>query len=102
MSEHFFLKIANHHARQSHEPTVVDSETANLYIGYFENSYGEQWVYTLDRDTGRAILRGGDVGWNNAFDVTDGPAAELMLGKEELLWLQACLHASWPQRTSTD
>ena len=84
------LKIANHHTAACGDPPIVDSIAENCYLGYFENPYGEQWIFTLDRRTGKATLRGGDVGWNTKFDVTDGAVADLILGREEQLWLQAC------------
>jgi hypothetical protein len=91
------LRIRNHHIPASGDPPIVDGEAGNNYIGYFENPYGEQWVFTFDRETGTAILRGGDVGWNEQFDVTDGNTGDLILGREEQLWLQACLLASQQQ-----
>lgn len=84
------LKIANHHAAACGDPPIVDGSVENCYVGYFENSYGEQWIFKLDRGTGKATLRGGDVGWNTTFDVTNGTVADLILGREEQLWLQAC------------
>ena len=84
------LKIANHHAAACGDPPIIDASADNCYVGYFENPYGEQWIFTLDRATGKATLRGGDVGWNMQFDVTNGTVADLTLGHEEQLWLQAC------------
>ena len=55
------LKIRNHHVPACGDPPIVDDEDENCYIGYFENPFGEQWVFTLDRRSGRAVLRGGDV-----------------------------------------
>jgi len=95
------LKIRNHHIPESGDPPIVDSESGNHYIGYFENPFGEQWIFTFDRDTGSAMLRGGDVGWNEQFDVTNGTLGDLILGQEEQLWLQACLLASQQQKTTT-
>ena len=76
---------------------VLFPRAENCYVGYFENPYGEQWIFTLDRVTGKATLRGGDVGWNTKFDVTNGSVADLILGKEEQLWLQACWSAAQKQ-----
>ncbi len=88
------LTIRNHHAVCSGDPPIVDDSKANQYIGYFENLFGEQWVFTRDRSTGVAILRGGDIGWNTQFDVTDGHTGKLMLNPSEALWLESCLAAS--------
>ena len=91
------LKIANHHAAACGDPPIIDASADNCYVGYFENPYGEQWIFTLDRATGKATLRGGDVGWNMQFDVTNGTVADLTLGHEEQLWLQACWSAARKQ-----
>ena len=66
-------------------------------MGYFENPHGEQWIFTMNRQAGKATLQGGDVGWNTQFDVTNGSAADLILGREEQLWLDACWSAARKQ-----
>ena len=94
------LKIANHHTASCGDPPIIDGNAENCYVGYFENPHGEQWVFTLDRVTGKAALQGGDVGWNTKFDVTNGSVADLILGHEEQLWLQACWSAARQQVVS--
>ena len=47
------LKIANHHTAACGDPPIVDGSAENCYVGYFENPYGEQWIFTLDRGTGK-------------------------------------------------
>ena len=88
------LTICNNHTDACGDPPVVTSEAGNQYIGYFEGPFGEQWMFTLDRESGRAVLRGGDVGWNTEYEVLDGRVAGLILGKDEVLWLQACWSAA--------
>lgn len=88
------LRIRNHHSVSCGDPPIVASDTTTGYIGYFENRHGEQWIFTLDRKTGTATLRGGDVGWNSEFRVVDGKVTDLILGKDEQLWLAACWMAS--------
>ena len=75
-------------------PSSVNRDETRLYIGYFENDHGEQWFFTRDRKTGIATLRGGDIGWNTAIDVTKGTSTEWVLNQSEFAWLQACLAAS--------
>jgi len=84
------LSIRNHHVASCGDPPIVNGDSGNCYLGYFENPFGEQWIFTMDRDTGKAVLRGGDVGWNTSFEVLDGQVADLILGNEERLWLQTC------------
>ena len=79
------------------DPPIVNGSAENCYVGYFENPHGEKWVFILDPGTGKATLRGGDVGWNTQFDVTNGAAADLILGREEQLWLQACWSSAQKQ-----
>ncbi len=84
------LRIRNVHVSGSGDPPIVTNDDANLYVGYFENPFGEQWIFTYDRKTHSAELRGGDVGWNTINTVVDGKVADLILGTEEATWLQAC------------
>jgi len=49
-----------------------------------------------DPDTGKGELRGGDVDWNNVFEVLNGRVPDLILGASEQKWLEAC----WESATS--
>lgn len=44
------LKISNHHVMSSGDPPIVDDSEPKQYIGYFENSCGEQWIFSRDRE----------------------------------------------------
>jgi len=88
------LKISNHHIAGSGDPPIIDDCNRDHYIGYFENLFGEQWIFTRDRKTSVATLRGGDIGWNELIDVTEGSSPKLMLNATEQQWLQSCLTAS--------
>ncbi len=94
MSAEPILTIYNRHTVACGTPPAVSNESPDLYIGYFENVYGEQWIFTFDRRTRQASLRGGDVGWANAHVVRDGRVDGLILAPEEAAWLQACSSAS--------
>jgi hypothetical protein len=70
------LSIRNHHAPTCGDPPIVNSDDPNVYIGYFENEHGEQWIFTGDRTTRRVELCGGDAGWTKTYAVThDGVEA---------------------------
>ena len=84
------LQIRNRHAVACGDPPIVNGDDPDLYIGYFENPHGEQWVFTHHRKTKKAELLGGDVGWNTRNEVTDGMVRGLVLGVEESKWLAAC------------
>jgi hypothetical protein len=87
------LSIINKHIKESGDPPFTNNDDENIYIGYFENPYGEQWVFTYNRQTKNAVLRGGDVGWAAQFNLVDGAATGLVLGQAESLWLAACWYA---------
>lgn len=87
------LKIRNHHSPTCGDPPIVNGDDPALYIGYFENPFGEQWIFTYDRKTKKGLLRGGDAGWNTALDV-EGDTPAVVLGPEESQWLKACWRAA--------
>ncbi len=84
------LRIRNHHIPGCGDPPIVTGDDPALYIGYFENPHGEQWIFTYHRETGKAELRGGDAGWNSAHEVQDGSVRGLVLDTAERAWLMAC------------
>jgi hypothetical protein len=88
------LRIGNHHASGCGDPPIVNSDDPDLYIGYFENPDGDQWVFTFHRTSRKAELRGGDIGWNEIKTVENGRVADLILGEQERAWLQACWRAA--------
>ncbi len=87
------LRIRNHHALECGDPPIVNSDDPNLYVGYFEKPFGEQWIFTYNRETAAAELRGGDIGWNTAIPVRGGVAQDLILDSAEKTWLGACWEA---------
>jgi hypothetical protein len=89
-----FFVIRNNHSPDCGEPPTIGNDPPGKYLGYFENAYGEQWVFVYDQATGAAELRGGDAGWENSFPVEDGRVAGLVLNKHEVQWLQACWAAA--------
>lgn len=88
------LSIRNHHAVACGDPPIIVDDDPEVYIGYFANPFGEQWVFVYDRKTRQANLRGGDVGWNDLHEVRDGTVPGLILGREESMWLAACWSAA--------
>jgi hypothetical protein len=88
------LQIGNRHVVDSGDPPIVNSDDPDVYIGYFENLYGEQWIFTFHRGTRKAELRGGDIGWNSIQTANDGVVDDLILNPEEAMWLRACWEAA--------
>ena len=84
------LKIRNRHSGSCNDPPIVASDEEHSYISYFENRHGEQWIFTVDRKTRAATLRGGDAGWNSQLHVVDGAVPGVVLLADEQHWLRAC------------
>jgi hypothetical protein len=55
-----------------------------LYFGYFENRYGEQFVFTFDRAAGTGTISGGDLGWDNPKAFTPGLLGEALRSTQNL------------------
>jgi hypothetical protein len=88
------LTIPNHHTDDCGDPPHIVDDDPDVYIGYFANPYGEQWVFLYNRTSRQASLRGGDAGWDEVHEVRDGVAAGLILSRDEALWLAACWSAA--------
>ena len=88
------LTIYNRHAAACGIPPAVSTEAADLYIGYFENRHGEQSIFSFNRTTREASLRGGDAAWARAHPVCDRRVDGLTLTPAEAAWLQACWSAT--------
>jgi len=86
-------------------PTDVDiARTGQRYVGFFENSHGEQLVYVHERDSEPALYHG-DIEWRPitatmpTYARSHGIAHwqisdELIVDDAEALWLAGCLAAS--------
>jgi hypothetical protein len=53
-------------------PRLRNIDNPGLYYGYFENRYGEQFLFTFDRATKTGTVSGGDLGWNDPKAFTLG------------------------------
>lgn len=60
------FQIANRHIAECGQPSPLpaDFETGPYYRAYFENAYGEQWIFWFNRETQELCLLGGDLGWD--------------------------------------
>ena len=122
-----FAAYNTHHERCGAPPRLRSTDNPGLYYGYFENRYGEQFVFTFDRATGAGTVSDGDLGWGDpraftrglldeALRSTQDLAAQVvgsdarsklpvidaalalgrltgLTGKDEVIWLRACLGA---------
>jgi len=53
------LQTRNHHTVTCGDPPTIYDDDPNMYIGYFENAFGEQWVFSFDRATREATTSAG-------------------------------------------
>jgi hypothetical protein len=124
-----FVARNNHDERCGPPTRLRNTDNPGLYYGYFENRYGEQFVFTFDRETKTGTVSGGDLGWgepksftlallDEALRSTKNIAAQIvwgerdealkppmidaalalgrltgLTGKDEVIWLRACLEA---------
>ena len=89
MDREFFI-MKNKHGENCGIPPVIINEKSNEYFSYYDNEFGEQWVFIFNRETKMAELLGGDVGWDNVFQVKNGNVAEFILSQNEKEWLGVC------------
>lgn len=77
------------HANNAHflpefgNPPGITREPGGPRCLYFDDLAGEQWVVTVDPQTGRGEVRSGDCGWNVKFDLIDGGVEGLLIGHRE-------------------
>ena len=65
------LQIRNHHSLACGDPPIINGDDPKVYVGYFENALGEQWVFSFHKAIGIGELRGGDIGWNIVHGLPD-------------------------------
>jgi len=64
------------------------------YVGYFENAYGEQWVFVGDCKTGEAVIHGGDVDWEEYKVSRENVIPSgIILNDAETHWIISCFMA---------
>ena len=84
-----FLSVSNRHAAAA--PAI--EERPGRYLGYFENKFGEQFVFVHADGELDAVVFGGDVDWEprrvrDAGGLPD--VGDLVLNEEERAFLAAC------------
>ncbi|MEM1121537.1 MAG: hypothetical protein AAGJ18_13895, partial [Bacteroidota bacterium] len=81
--------IDNNHIADSGKIPKLDTE--GKYKGYYENMHGEQFIFLGDQKTGKAIVRGGDFGWETEIEIFTGmQGGKWIFSNEEILWISHC------------
>ena len=65
-----FAAHNNHDPRCGRPPRLRNTADPGLYFGYYENRYGEQFVFRFDRATGTGTVWGGDLDWDEPRSFT--------------------------------
>jgi hypothetical protein len=79
-----FAAHNNHDPRCGAPPRLRTTDNPGLYYGYFENRYGEEFVFTFDRTTGTGTVSGGDLGWGDPKPFTLGLLDEALRSTQDL------------------
>jgi hypothetical protein len=90
------FSVENNHSADCGTPPSINNDDRNVYIGYFQNEHGEQWVFTFDIEKRVGELRGGDASWKPlaVMGVGGGPHVDMTLNEPEKTWLEACWKAA--------
>src|SRR5436305_13810330 len=76
--ELIFAAHNTHYQRCGAPPRLRNTDNPGLYYGYFENRFGEQFVFTFDRATETGTVSGGDLGWGDPKSFTLGLLGEAL------------------------
>lgn len=74
----FFAAHNNHGERCGRPPRLRNTNNPGLYHGYFENRYGEQFIFVFGRTTKTGRVSGGDLGWGDPRSFTLGQLGEVV------------------------
>jgi hypothetical protein len=83
-AELVFAAHNNHDLSCGRPPRLRNTADPGLYHGYFENRYGEQFIFTFDRATGAGTVWGGDLGWGEPKAFTRGLLDEALRSTQDL------------------
>lgn len=91
------FSVSNHHVPDCGTPPLINGDDTGRYHGYYENEFGEQFLFVYDRVTREAWLYGGDISWETPRKVDRGRVLSLVLSTKENTWLHLC----WETATGT-
>lgn len=81
--------IENNHIDSSGKIPEIDKK--NKYIGYYENEHREQFFFIGDYETKKAVIRGGDFGWEKEIEIYLGMSKfDLIFSNSEIIWISSC------------
>lgn len=90
------IEILNtHQSDRGPAPGLVNAESSDAYVGYFQSFTGMQWTVQFFDNGGRGILRCGSAGWDNGLEIVNGVVPPLpSILSDVRMWLAACYLAA--------
>jgi hypothetical protein len=88
------FQAVNNHGSASGTPPYTNTSASGRYFGYYENEHKEQFIFIYDRERKQGTLLMGDYGWDKPIAIVDPQKPDVVLSKNEWLWLQACWMAA--------
>jgi hypothetical protein len=84
------LRLRNNHVAGCGPVPKIDARKKT--VAYFENCYGEQFVFIGDRKKKTALLLCGDAGWGKRYRISaKHPRPNLVVHEGEAMWIVACM-----------
>ena len=81
--------IENSHIKASGKIPRIDKE--GKYLGYYENEHREQFFFIGDHERKKAIIRGGDFGWEEEIEISLGMTKfDFIFSNSEIIWISSC------------
>ena len=93
------LLITNTHSAACGQPPHLTNAEPSLYVGYFANEHGNQWLFAYDRVSRRATIRGGDMNWGRPVTIASLKDLPYHFNESERRWAEACWEAATTLRT---
>ena len=93
MPEEPIFLVHNHQVEECGDPPHI-TDNGDTYLSYWENVFGEQWIFVFDRTTKQARVYCGDAGWEETYEAIDGHVPGLVMHRAEQMWVAACWSAA--------
>ena len=98
-SPNLVLTVENLHSACCGPPPNLHAD-GTLRCGYFQDTYGEQWVMAIALSAQRATVWNGDVGWPHLIEIRDGQIldTDVVIPPDAEAWMRL----AWQSATGTE
>jgi len=70
---------------------IPEIDKKNKYLGYYENEHGEQFFFIGDYNNKKAIIYGGDFGWDEKIEISSNMIeSNYIFSESEIIWISHC------------